>query len=49
MAPSDFDDDKHFLMQLVLNADIEITKACNQVAAKMGGDVKGERLRYVLK
>lgn len=49
MAPLDtaYDEDKHFLMLLVLNAGIQITQACQEVASKMGPDVKSERLRYV--
>ena len=46
MAPttdSKFDDEKQFLMLLVLNADIKITEACKQVGAQMG--VKPETLR----
>jgi len=47
MAPSDiaYNEDKHFLMLLVLNAGIPITQACQEVATKMGPDVKAERLR----
>lgn len=47
MAPSgmSYDEDKHFLMLLVLNAGIQITQACEDVAPKMGPEVKAERLR----
>lgn len=45
MAPSSisYDEDKHFLMLLVLNANIPMTKACQEVAPQMG--IKAETLR----
>lgn len=45
MVSTSFDEDKHFLMQLILNADLNITEGCKEVAGKLGSDVKPERLR----
>jgi len=42
MAFTSFDEDKHFLMQIVLNAGVKVTDACKEVAQKMGPDVKPE-------
>lgn len=42
---SGYDEEKHFLMVLVLNAKIPITEACKKAAETMGGNLKAEALR----